>query len=66
MTRGRKPLPEGERMVVLAVRVPQYIMDWLDVDAAKGRTTRGNWTRALLIAEHRWMEESRQCPDAAR
>lgn len=25
MTRGRKPLPEGERMVVLAVRVPQAI-----------------------------------------
>ncbi|OQC55404.1 MAG: hypothetical protein BWX54_01972 [Verrucomicrobia bacterium ADurb.Bin018] len=49
MTRGRKPLPEGERMVVLAVRVPQKIVDWLDYIATASGLSRSQAARNALI-----------------
>lgn len=30
MTRGRPKLPEGERLVHISLRVPQWVVDWFE------------------------------------
>lgn len=39
MTRGRPKLPEGEKLVHVSLRLPQWLVDWYD-DGALSRSTR--------------------------
>jgi len=54
MTRGRKPLPEGERMVVLAVRVPPNVAKWLSKEAARQNRSKSDEARDILFSTYLW------------
>lgn len=47
MTKGRPKLPDGEQMVSISMRLPQWLVDWYD-NAGAGVTTRSSVMRQAL------------------
>jgi hypothetical protein len=47
MTKGRPKLPEGERLVHVSMRLPQWLVDWYD-RAGAGVVTRSSVMRQAL------------------
>jgi metal-responsive CopG/Arc/MetJ family transcriptional regulator len=47
MPKGRPKLPEGEQMVSISMRLPQWLVDWYD-RAGAGNVTRSSVMRQAL------------------
>lgn len=47
MSRGRPKLPEGEKLVSVSLRLPQYLIDWYD-NCVAGVANRSEQMRRVL------------------
>ena len=40
MPKGRPKLPEGDRMVAISIRLPQWLVDWYDNQGHRSKSMR--------------------------